>query len=669
MTRLEEFHLDFTQTIISDADSRGLMRTQAFVEKACEILSEAGDLSADFAAAEYIKDQAEAYGYDYDGKNDTLTLLGVLFFQEEEIRTLTKALLASKFTKLKNFFRACAGGIYSQLEETSDAYAMAFNIYKYLHQQKAVKVRMLLVSDGRLTKNTEVLPAETIYEVPIEFQIIDIEYLHDIYLTEIGDASFEIPISLPFLKVNGGGDSYQSYLAVITGDQLVSIYEAHNRRLFEQNVRTFLQFKGGVNKGLRNTIQDNPEMFFAYNNGITATAAAVETGSDVHIRVIKNLQIVNGGQTVSAVYAAHKKGADVSKVAVQMKLSVVKDPGQHDEFVSKVAEYANTQNKINSSDFFSNHPFHKEIKVFSANTFAPAVNGSQRRTRWYYERVRGEYLNSQAYLEPSDKKKFQQDYPKGQVIDKTLLSKTENVWLCVPHIVAKGAQYSFKEYSDYIIKQTEKDPLFVNEAFFKHAAARVILFRTVEKLITAAAWYDGGYRAQTAAYTISKLSDFLTEKGYRLNFDLIWETQAVPQTLIWLLEEISKKVYDSIIRPVEGRANPAQYAKTKECWSNIQKIELSFNSWHPALFIKDSRPAPAEPAPSAGNNIDVKAFVSKKKTSDWMQLADSYDDDPSQPLSSRQRTILLKMALGQIKDPTEAECQVLYDLYIALSKL
>lgn len=53
--------------------------------------------------------------------------------------------------------------------------------------------------------------------------------------------------------------------ATILGD----LYEKYGDRLLEQNVRCFLQARGKVNKGMRSTILNDPEMFFAYNNGIT----------------------------------------------------------------------------------------------------------------------------------------------------------------------------------------------------------------------------------------------------------------------------------------------------------------------------------------------------------------------------------------------------------------
>ena len=61
------------------------------------------------------------------------------------------------------------------------------------------------------------------------------------------------------------------------GRMLASIYDRWGARLLEQNVRVFLQARGNVNKGIRNTLEKDPSMFFAYNNGITATAESVLT--------------------------------------------------------------------------------------------------------------------------------------------------------------------------------------------------------------------------------------------------------------------------------------------------------------------------------------------------------------------------------------------------------
>src|SRR5690606_6851218 len=117
------------------------------------------------------------------------------------------------------------------------------------------------------------------------------------------------------------------------GVQLAAIYERWGARLLEQNVRSFLQARGGVNRGIRNTIENEPEMFLAYNNGIAATAESIEVvedGNAQQVTAIRNLQIVNGGQTTASIHAASRRGVDLSRVFVQMKLSIV-DPERADE--------------------------------------------------------------------------------------------------------------------------------------------------------------------------------------------------------------------------------------------------------------------------------------------------------------------------------------------------
>jgi len=415
-------------------------------------------------------------------------------------------------------------------------------------------------------------------------------------------------------------------------------------------------------------------MFFAYNNGITATASSVEFYENGNMKKISNFQIVNGGQTTSAIYAAKKiSNLDVSKVAVQMKLSVVKEQDNQDEFVSKVAEYANTQNKINNSDFFSNSPFHKDMKDYSNRVYAPAIGGSQRRTHWFYERVRGEYLNCQAYLKPEAKKKFQLENPKSQVVDKTLLSKTENIWRQRPEIVSKGAQESFKKFAEEITEMLEKDNLAITESFFKDSIARVILFRTVERLVTKASWYDGGFRAQTVAYTISYLSFIIRKSGLHLNFNMIWENQEVPKILIEKLEIVAENVYQRITHPPTGYANVTQWTKNLGCWNSVKELNIDISQLDSEIFINTEEKKfivkESKDTKQVDKGIDMQIFTINVSEKDWKKLYDYHSRHKSiMKLSSMQLDILKKMSMGTITLPSEKQSKILYDIYSAAKK-
>ena len=547
MVSLEEFHQNLVQTILSDTQSRGLTKSKSFFENVCKELVEIAELTRNYTEAEYTKRGMEVYGYDYDDEREILALITQVFFQEESIQTLNLEEIETKFKRLKTFLTKCAQLLHKEMEEGYEHYSMAYAIYQFLEQGKINKIRLLLISDGKATRNLKEIPNEYFKDIEIEHRVIDIEYLYKTYASQNASGDFEVELKIPALKVDSFKD-YESYLAVMDANTLVGIYDKYGQRLLERNIRTFLQFRGNVNKGLRNTIESVPHKFFAYNNGITAVASGVEIDMQGNITKIQNFQIVNGGQTASAIYASYKNAkSDISSVYVQMKLSVVINEKDQDSFVVKVAEYANTQNKVNKSDFFSNSPFHKEFKDYSRRVWAPAIGGSQRRTHWFYERVRGEYLNEQAYLTQAQKNKFQLENPKNQVIDKTFLAKSEMAWLQKPHIVSKGAQDGFSEFAKEITSRLEKDALHITEMYFKEAVAKIIIFKALEKLVSNAGWYDGGYRAQIVAYALSYLSYYLTKINQHLNFLLIWENQCVNDNLLEVLNVIAQNIYKSII--------------------------------------------------------------------------------------------------------------------------
>ena len=667
MITLDQFHQDFLQSILSDAESRGLMRPQSFFENVCEELTEIGDLTKNYTAAEYTKRGLEIYGYDFDDERSVLSLLVHQFFQEDQIQTLTQNQITVKFNRLRTFLTKCFNGLYHEMEETSEAYAMAFQIFNYFTANKISKVRLIILTDGKATRNLSELPSETIDNINLEFLVVDIEYIYKIYLSNYIEGDFEISVDLPCLETDTEMNGYKSYLAVISGDFLYNIYDRFGQKLFEQNVRTFLQFRGNVNKGIRNTIEYNPEMFFAYNNGITAAASEVELNSKGHIIKIKNFQVVNGGQTTSAIYAAKKNSKlDISKIAVQMKLSVVKVKENQNDFVSNVSEYANTQNKVNKSDFFSNSPFHKDFKNYSNRIWVSAVGGTQKRTHWFYERVRGEYLNEQAYLTSAKRKQFQIENPKNQLIDKTFLSKSENAWLQRPDIVSKGAQYSFSSFAESITEKLEKNNQAITENYFKEAVARVILFRNVEKLVSKASWYDGGYRAQTVAYTVSYFAHLIEKTGKHLNFKLIWDAQELQEDLILLLEEISGKVYKKLTNPLEGYANITQWSKTSKCWEDIKKMECRCIVDDSLLIEKEERKYIEKDDKNIkiiDSGIDKQVKVYSLKPDKWIKLYEyfkKYEYDHN--LSTMQMDILKKMAKGILRNPSEKQSAILFKL-------
>ena len=241
-----------------------------------------------------------------------------------------------------------------------------------------------------------------------------------------------------------------------------------------------------MNKGIRQTLEGDPAMFFAYNNGLTATAEAVTTESrdgQIVLTRLRNLQIVNGGQTTASIYAARRAKVDLSRVFVQMKLSIV-DQARAGDVVPRISEYANSQNRVNAADFFANHPFHVRIEGFSRRMFAPSPDGTFRETKWFYERTRGQHADARALLTPAQRKKFDLENPRAQVFSKTDLAKYHNAWGGKLDKVSLGAQKNFADFAQAIGAAWKKDEDAFNEGWFREAVAKAILFRAAEKVVS-----------------------------------------------------------------------------------------------------------------------------------------------------------------------------------------
>jgi len=405
------------------------------------------------------------------------------------------------------------------------------------------------------------------------------------------------------------------------------LYHKYGARLLEQNVRTFLQARGKVNKGLRNTIINQPEKFFAYNNGLTTTAEDIElkeTSYGLKIKSLKNLQIVNGGQTTASIYSAMRKDkANLSKIFVQVKLTIVA-PEQVNDLVPKISEYANTQNKVNAADFFSNHPFHIRIEDFSRRVYAPA-DEMGKQSKWFYERARGQYQDMLAHKTKAEKKKLQLEYPKPHLITKTDLSKYENVWECIPHTVAKGAQYSFVEYAKEIGKRWEKHEKEYNELYYKSAIAKAIIFKTTESTISNSSWFIRDYRAQAVAYSISYMAQVIKEEKKFFDFLYVWNHQKVSPATQKALDIITEEVYAELTNPPAGITNVGQWAKKEGCWLAVQKMHIDLPQEFLDEFLEkkdmDTEKKQAKKIQRIDNGIEAQKLVfdlAKKKK--WCEI-------------------------------------------------
>lgn len=624
LEQLKAFTDDLLQEVIavSDSGESGEFRINEFTRMASGYLIEAGEID-DITVCYHKSRGMQLNGYNVSQDEDCLDLFITIFNQQSPPASVTKTQAETAFRQAEGAFRKALTGHHASLEESSEVYDMFQRIYEL--REDLTRARIYLLTDGVV--NTENITAESAGDISIAFHVWDIRR---IYRFASSGKKFE-PIEIDFeqefgttiscLSMMDPDSDYQGYLAVIPGDVLAGVYDKYGPRLLERNVRSFLQARGNVNKGIRKTIMEEPHRFFAYNNGISATADEIEFAENsngiVRISKVRNLQIVNGGQTTASLYHTAKKDkASLQGIYVQAKLSVI-PPEQIDGIVPLISRYANSQNKVSDADFYANDPFHVRIEELSRTVWAPAIDGTNKQTRWFYERARGQYLDAKGKEgTPARKRQFEAICPSAQKFTKTDLAKYENTWMQLPYQVSLGAQKNFNHFS---IKLKERGRIEVDEEYFQHLIAKAILFKRAEKIIGGLNY--GGYRANIVTYTLAWISHHTAQ---RIDLDAIWKKQEVSPALQEAIRTVSGHVQRIITNPPNAR-NITEWCKRKECWDAIcsEKIQLSQEFQKELLDL--SRTAAKKPdkgieGPDA-HDLEVIASVSKVPAQVWFNIS------------------------------------------------
>ena len=590
---LQKFYIDLQEEINSSliSEEEGTNPEQIFTELALSYLSEAGETeNYRVCFDEKISKRGVEHkinGYSLYENYETLDLFVTIYNGDSTIQSIQKGDANKTIERAVKFFRNAIYKDYvNEIEESSEIFDLAQTLANVPEvKEYLTRVNIFLLTNGEVKSDVKI--SDTIAGYTIFYRIIDINYLFN-----LSDKS-RVPIEIDFEQdgykvpciVNEiENTEYQSWLAIIPGIALADIYEQYGARLLEQNVRSFLQFTGKINKGIRNTILKEPHMFMAFNNGIAATAEEI-TITDLPnnqgktIAKVKDFQIVNGGQTTASIYHTWKKDkVDISNVFVPVKLTIVKNRDNFSEIVGRIAEYANTQNKVSASDLSSNKENHVIIEKLSRTIWAPPIHGETIQTRWFYERSRGQYKNERVRfgITPSKRKQFDKQNPRSQMFTKESLAKFINSYKEVyngkklvigPHVVVRGSQKNYAQFLNYNFNFKP------DNIWFEDAIAKAILFSSAEKIYGVKPNAIGDMRYITVPYSIAWL-------GYRLNYKLdlykIWKNQSLSENLKSKLYEVMSKVEEYIKTNAPGSLY-GEWAKKEECWNAIKNESFEIN--------------------------------------------------------------------------------------------
>ena len=638
-----EFKKDFIESIKIAAAVTGEGSCASFVDNMAQYLIDA-EVLADFAPSFYTgKNGRYNYrvdGYAFDEFDNTMNLIIADFDGNDLERRLTGTSANKNFGLLLKFLDAALTTDLYQEIEMSTPCADLVDLLRY-NKKNVRKYRLIIFTDADMSAAIKNIEIEDYNGITVEGQIWDIDRLFRVCCSEQGRQIIEIDFKeycgegIPCIEASSAStEQYSSYLGVIPGTVLADIYDKFGSKLLEGNVRSFLSTKVAVNKKIRGTILNNPEMFFAFNNGISATAMDVQIEDSDHgrfITFVRDFQIINGGQTTASISnARYKDKADLSSIFVQMKLTSIDEttPEESDELIRNISRSSNSQNKVSDADFFASHPFHRRMEQISRHMFAPASDGAQYETKWFYERARGQYLQEQMRLTPAKKRQFELQNPKNKVIKKTDLAKVQNTWRGFPQVVSKGAQTNFNAFAEYIDEQWNLNDEQFNERYFQTTAALILMFQYLEKNITKQPWYEGGYRANIIYYTLAQFRRLLHNQypGQDLDLMLIWNRQSVPEQMGEILIALAELVLLKITDPSRKVANVTQWCKRNDCWEEVKKISLDIPAGIESCLITiDEQKAAQKSAKKEQkvvNEIQVQTTVVNYPVDMWKRLSE-----------------------------------------------
>lgn len=572
--KILDFYAELLDETISYSKDHSVGTLLAFNNVFVSYLQEAGVTNlADCEIVNFKKtaDKIRLDGYSYSDYFHSLTLLISDFNQKPKIEKLGKTDIDKILKQAVKFYKSCKTEYFEESEESGEGYKAYEYIKQYSEETEVVNIILITNNEAVLYVPKDMVVGKT----TIKYDVWDIERLYQCLFQNVQAAQVVIRLKskyskpLHLIKVADENPAYDCYIGVISCELLAKIYKDEGQKLIERNVRSFLQATGKINRGIRDTLSSEPYMFMAYNNGISTIAESIEideeksTNELAVITVLNGWQIVNGGQTTASVYNAYQSKTDLNRVSVQIKLTVIKNEEKTSEIIANISKYANSQNKINMSDFSANDEYHIRMEQLSRNTYIPADRGKSL-DRWFYERARGQYLvevNRQPT--PALKKQFKEHNPKSRCISKTVAAKCIMAWRGFPHIVSKGLETNFIIFSEMIKKGEIPHP---SEEVYKDMISKVILFNECDKII--AEHKFGGFKAQQNYYTIALIGKYFSEK---VNSDFIWSTQSISPAIAQIIEKVMYLVWNHFMNPTTPGVNIGQWCKKADCWELLQR--------------------------------------------------------------------------------------------------
>lgn len=551
---------------LADANHNGTSIDVELARNILDLMSEYGEIST-YELCQFKKGQAMLTAYSY---NEDLESLDLFLFSKASTPTAKIGVdtVQDKYSNISNFYREALRNIPFFGAEVSEDAKNAIALIKEV-RNNIQRVRLYFLTNGIVDPSPILnFSEENEYEhIFMEYSTWDLSRVYRMNAINSGSEAIEIDFRLNYntkiqcLRVEDENPKVDAYFAIMPGSILAKIYEQYKQTLLEGNVRLFLQKTNKVNRQICKTIKERPEMFFSFNNGISATAKHVEFGSGgskaaPYITKITDLQIVNGGQTTASI--ASMQECDLSRVFVPMKISVIKDEQDYSEIVKEISTSANSQTAIKRSDFLSGDEFLKDLERVSRTETEPTTQ-----TRWYFERKRGQYRNEVSNLFGYDKTIFNSTYPKAQVLGKADVAKYALLWDMRPYQACKSKEIVAVTYFSGLREDTE---VKIDGKYYRNIVSLYLLYSYVNNYVKESFRnLFGTYSNRITNYIISSIA-YLTNKEF--NLDYIWKNKKVKSGLKSVIKQLATLINDHLFADFKP-----QYPKEEICWTEL-KVKL-----------------------------------------------------------------------------------------------
>lgn len=149
-----------------------------------------------------------------------------------------------------------------------------------------------------------------------------------------------------YMELSVGGT--KAIIAAIPLKECIRIPGIKDQSLFRKNVRQSLGSGNKVNKAIAKTIKTDAKDFFFFHNGITAICSHISIINN--ILSIKELNVVNGCQSLTTIFSCSETVRNAKDAYVLFRFYEISDPERAD----KISTSTNSQSAVKARDLRSN---------------------------------------------------------------------------------------------------------------------------------------------------------------------------------------------------------------------------------------------------------------------------------------------------------------------------